>query len=498
MLARLKSLAGQSAIYGIGNLLAQGINFLLLPVYGHYMSSSEYGILTVVTTLNTILGYVLQFGMAGAVTRFHYDYLDDERERRAYYGTIWIFLTLGSLALTLLLEWQGDALFALAFRGIAYRPYGQLALWLAFVTVASVIPLVLFRVREQPILYSLFTVGRFVLSGAAVVFFVIGRQEGAAGALRGQLYAGIAMVVPYTWVALRNLRPALHWKKLAASLAFGLPLIVHQLSGWALQMSDRVVMERYLPLAVVGVYGLGYRVGQVLDMIITSVNLAWSPFFMRTAATEHDAPRTFARLTTYLTIGMLTLALAVALLARDIVQLFATPEYEEAYRVVQVVVLAFLAHGFYYLLGNQLFYAKRTAWLSLYTALSAGVNIGLNLLTLERFGMMAAAWNTVIGYVLLLLLVFWESKRVYPVPFEYRRLGVLLLLAGLCYLPGHFVQLPSPYLDVPLKLVLVALFPALLFAVRFFTPREREGMRAVVAGLRQRLGRKRRSRGCSD
>ncbi len=487
MLARAKVLLGQSAIYGVGNLLAQGINFLLLPVYGHYLEPSEYGIFTVVTTFTTILGYILQFGLTGALTRFHYDFLEDEREQRAYYGTIWFFLTGASLALALLIDWQGAALFGLIFREVTFHPYGRLALWQSFATVTSVIPLVLFRVREQPVPYVLLTVGRFSLSAVAIVFFVAGRMEGAQGALKGQLLAAAVMAVPYTVVVWRSIRPAFRWDKLRGSLAFGLPLIPHQLSGWALQMSDRVVMERFLPLDQVGLYSLGYRLGMILDLIMGSLNLAWAPFFMRTAATEGDAPETFARLTTYVTVGMLALCLVLALLSQDMVAIFAKSAYRDAYRVIPVVILAFLAHGFYYLLINQLFYAKKTAKLPLFTALSAVVNIGLNLLTLEKLGIMAAAWNTVIGYVLLLALVFWESNRVYPVPYEYRRLAILLLLAGLVYLPGHFIQLSSPYLDALVKLGLVLLFPLSLFAVRFFTPRELSGMRVALGQLRQRL-----------
>lgn len=487
MLARIKAILGQSAVYGLGNVLAQGIAFLLIPVYANYLSPDEYAILSIAATVNAALVVVLQFGLAGALTRFHFDYLDDQRARRSYYGTIWLSLTGASLLLALLLNWQGEWLFQVLFRSVSFVPYGRLAVWQAFVTVASVVPLVLFRVREQPIPYTLLTVGRFLLSTGLIVFFVIARNEGAAGALKGQVLAGAIMAVPFTYITLRNIRFSFHWDKLKASLAFGLPLVPHQLSSWALQMSDRPLMEHFLPLEQVGVYSLGYRIGQMLDLILSSANMAWAPFFMRTAATEEDAPRIFARLTTYLVAGILVLALGMALLGRDIILVMASPKYHEAYSVVPIVTLGFLAHGLYFLVTNQLFFVKRTLRLPLYTALSAGVNIGLNVLTLPRFGMLAAAWNTAIGYVLLFLLVFWDSKRVYPVPYEYRRLGTLLAVAGLVYLPGHFLTLTSPYLDALVKLGLVACFPAALFLFRFFTPREIAGLRVVLGRIRQRL-----------
>jgi O-antigen/teichoic acid export membrane protein len=154
-------------------------------------------------------------------------------------------------------------------------------------------------------------------------------------------------------------------------------------------------------------------------------------------------------------------------------------------------VLAFIAHGFYFMLVNQLFYAKKTRNLPAYTLIAASVNIVLNVLTLEQFGIMAAAWNTVVGYSILTILVYFESKRVYPVPYEFRRILLALLAFGITYLISNQINLANPYLNVIARSLTMLAFPVLLLALRFFTPQEIQGMKSLPMRLQKRLSAQR-------
>jgi len=486
MLVRIKSLAGQSIIYGLGGILPKIIGFLLIPLYTQFLSPADYGILAFTASVGSVLSILYELGIAGAVTRFYYDFLEKPGEMRAYLATIWVFLTGFAFLFSLFLTWQGDAIFSLLFKETPFYPYGLYIVWLSFFATADVIPLMLFRVREQAKLYVIYSVSRFLVSTVAIVYFVASLQRGAVGSLQGQLLANLIFFIPFTLVTLRNAMPVIRRGYLNATLRFSLPLVPHQLSGWALSISDRILLERYVSLDQLGLYSLGYRLAMVLDLVLTSINMAWSPFFYRTASTEEDAPHTFARITTYFTILMLSLSLPIALLAKDLLLIMANPEFLDAYKVVPVVVLAFIAHGFYYMLVNQLFYAKKTRNLPIYTLIAATVNIVLNLLTLEQFGIMAAAWNTVIGYSILTFLVYFESTRVYPVPYEFRRILIALLAFGITFLVSNQVSLANPYLDIIARSLAMLAFPILLFLLPFFTPQEIKGIKSLPTRLRRR------------
>jgi O-antigen/teichoic acid export membrane protein len=480
MLARLRSLLNQSAVYSLGNIFTHGIKFLLLPLYTRFLTPADYGILAILGTYEMVLGILLSFGLQGSLTRLHYDFKDDETSRRGLYGSAWLFLTGSSLLLTLLVDWQGPRIFELFFPGVAYYPFGRLGTWISFFTLASIIPLVIFRVRQQAWYFIAATGGRLLLNTGAIIYFVAGRGEGALGSLKAQLIVSAAFFVIFNLISLRNLNLKFTWETLRGALTLGLPLIPHQLSNWALSLSDRIVLSHFVSMEQLGIYSLGYRVASILDMLFQSFNMAWAPLFYRMAAEEADAPRTFARLTTYYGIAAFSLTLGALLLFEDLLYLMARPAYYPSIPVMRVVVLGFLAHGFYFMVVNQLFYAKKVTRLPVYSGVAAGVNISLNLLTVPVWGIAAAAWNTVAGYLVLFVLVFVESNRVYPIPYEYGRLARLAIIALGVYLAGSLVHLDGPLLNLAARSLVILLYPLSLFALRFFTPREITGMRLLA------------------
>lgn len=479
MLARIKSLAGQSLIYGIGGMLPKAIGFLLLPLYTRLLSPADYGILAFTSTLSAVIQIFFELGISGAITRFYYDFLDRKNELRSYLGTIWIFLTALSFTLAILLSLFGDTLFTALFKETSFYPYGFLTIWISFFTVASTIPLMLFRVREQPKYYVLMTVGRFLVMTLAIIYFVAVLRQGAAGSLRGQLLAGMLFFIPFTFITIRNSNWSIRSNYLKATLIFSLPLVPHLLSGWALSVSDRIILERYVSLDQLGLYSLGYRMAMILDILLTSINMAWSPYFFRLSASEEDAPQTIARITTYFSITMMAFGLIVAVLSQDVIRIMADAAFWGAYQIVPIVVIAFLSHGFYFMLVNQLFFAKATRRLALFTVISASTNIILNVWLVPQFGIIAAAWNTVIGYTLLAILVYFESRRVYPIPYEYKRIGIVLLAGLATYFLGIQINLANPYLSIAIRSLSLLAFPIFLFIFGFLSPRETKGIKSI-------------------
>ncbi len=480
MISKIRTLLKQSAVYGLGNLLIQGAKFLLIPLYTQFLSPADYGILSVVGTYETIISIFIKLGLDSAAMRLHYDFGDNEEERRSYYGTVWIFLLLAALVGVGLLIWNGEAIFRILFKGIPFYPYGLLATILAFTGTASILPLVLFRVREQPFYYILASFLRFMISTLLIIYFIVFLGQKAEGSLNGQILAEAILFIPFVIVAFRNFRFRFNFKYLKESLNFGLPIVPHQLSAWALSMSDRIILNQFVSLSEQGLYSLGYRFGMVMDAILGSVNLAWAPLFYRMAASEENAPQSIAKITTYYLAAVVYLGIGISCLSRDVIRIMATPAFFDAYRIVEVVVLGFIMHGLYYMVVNQLFYAKRTKRLPIYTMISAGVNIGLNLLTVPKYGIIAAAWNTVIGYAILFLLVFLESRQVYPIPYEYRRLGILLLAALSVYLPTILINVPNPWLNFALRSLVLGMYPFLLLLIHFFTPSELKGIKKLA------------------
>lgn len=474
MFGQLKNLIAQSATYGLGDLLTRAIAFLLIPVYTRYLSPADYGILGVASSLTAVLGIVYPLGLNAAAMRFYYD-APDETARRELLGTLALAVLGIGLALTLALAATplGAVLFGAAVRDIPFSPYITTLLWTACFVNASVIPLVIFRVQEQPRRYVAYTVGGFLLTTAAILYYVVGRRAGALGNLRGVMIASGVMMAVYVITTFRHVAFAFKRQWLAASLVYGLPVVPHLLAHWALTLSDRSILNHLVPLEQVGVYTLAYQVSVALSLITQALNTAWMPFFYRLAS-EADAERNLARFFTYY-LGIATFAaLGLAALGGDVIRIVANPAYHAAARWVSVITLANLAQGFYYPAVFALFYRRKTAYLPFLTGSAAALNIALNVWLIPRWGIGAAAWSKVAGYVALAALTFAAGQRVYPIRWEYRRLGVMVGLGAALWAVSALVLGPLPLgARVAARAGLVAAFPLMLWAARFPAADER-------------------------
>jgi hypothetical protein len=306
----LRKLVGASAVYGLGSVLVRGLAFLLLPVYTRYLSPAEYGVVALTVTCTVVLGMLYPLGLRGAVSRTYYEGGTVE-ERQERVGTLWIAMILSAAVMALLLDRLGPSLAAAVIPEIPFHPYLRLAVWTAFLGVLGLTPLVLLQAQERAPAFVLVTLGAALTTTAITVWLVV-RGGGAAGYLQGALIGGAFAAVPYLALTLKQIRPVFRWSILAPALAFSLPLVPHALAGWALEMSDRAILTRLVPLHDVGVYSLGYQLGAAMGLVTTAFNAAWVPFLFGTLKDEGEAAHPkLARLVSYYAIALCFTALGL-------------------------------------------------------------------------------------------------------------------------------------------------------------------------------------------
>ena len=431
MTASLRTLFRESSIYAAGTMLARFGGFLLLPIYLQGPGTRRYGTVALVTSIVAFLTILFRLGLDGALMRMHFDL--DESDRPGLYRSL--------MAVTLAVAAAGSLLFAAGFGPFfeaifqaPFVPYGVLALAITFVNSADYVPSILYRATQQPGRFLTFNLGSFAVSSAISIAFVLGGL-GAAGVLLGQLIGGAIMFAVVLVVALRPRGPLWLPSVVRPALRFGVPIVPHQISTWTTRLSDRWLLAFLLVLptaqerlALIGVYQLGYQLGSVVSMLATSFNAAWTPFLYRVGETS-AGPTVFRHMFTITSAGFLWLALALGAFAPEIIAVIARPGYEMAADVLPVVAIGSAFQAMYTMLVGIIFLRRRTAYLPIITVVSAAINIGLNLLLIPRYGIMGAAWTTLIAYVLFAILTWMFARAVYPLSLDYARVGVAVTVA---------------------------------------------------------------------
>ena len=431
----LRILAKHSALYTLGNIAPKFGAFLLLPIYVRFLSQADYGAVALMTSLAGILAIVYHLGVDGALMRLHFD--TEGRARARLYITVAAFTLVASTILTGFAALTLGPAFESLFAGTPFVPLGVLALLLAFAGSLHFIPSVLFRASGQAGRFLAINVGSFALSSVMSLILVVIFDLGAAGVLLGQLISNVTIMAVSIVIVSRLGRLEFDPAALRASLGLGLPLLPHALSAWALRLADRWLIALFIGLPVlearsqIGVYAVGYQLGFIVTVVVSSFNAAWSPYFFR-IADRPQAPRFYADMTNVVLAGVLVLAVTASSLAPEIVALVARPGYEAAADVLPVIAFACVIQGAYTMFVTVVFFVKRTGPLAFITFASAALNIVLNVVLIPRMGIMGAAWATVGAYGFFASATYLYARRLYPINLAWVRLTILAIIgAGL-------------------------------------------------------------------
>jgi len=469
--AQLRRLAKHSAIYGIGGILSRVLAVLLLPLYTSYLGTTGFGKIETIVALTTVLVIVLRLGISSAFFRFYFDSQDEARRTLVVRTSFWFTMAMASLGLVLGFAFSSPIAHALrlgddvwlvraAFVGLwAQMNYEQLTS--------------LFRVEERSVAFVCASIANILITVGATVLLVVGLHKGPTGAVVGNFVG--TLTVYLVLLAYRRFQLGLQFdRSLFRDMnRFGMPLVPAALALWAINFIDRFFVAVFKGQTEVGVYSLAVRTASVIVFLMTAFRLAW-PAFAYSIEDDSHARRTYAYVLTYLLFICSWVSLVLGLLSPWIVQVLAPtkPAFHRASEAVGILAFAGTAYAGYTVLAIGIGRARRTQFNWIITGVAAAINVALNLVLIPPYGMMGAAIATVAAYVALFVGMTLNAQRVWPVPYQWRRVATLTAVAV-----GLLVLGKALHASLPLALVLCAVYPVALLPLRFYLPAELRRLR---------------------
>jgi O-antigen/teichoic acid export membrane protein len=425
------TLARHTLAYGLSGLVVPLVGIVTVPVYARVLSPSQFGLFELGMVLTSIALVLADAGLSQAAQRHFYEYRPEQaRERRdvlltALVGTLAAGLLVGA-ALALL----RDALVA----GWALDAPGEedVILIVAVTTPAMVLAVYVrevMRLRFLTTHYLAASALTATLTGGLGVFAVVVFDLDVEGIFLGMLAANVVAAM-YGAVAVRSeVAGGFSRVELRALLAFGLPLVPAAVSHWVLLLADRVILRRLEDLDAVGQYAIAGRISGVLVIGMTGFVLALGPYLLSVFADRPDQERFVrGRTLTYLTFVLGLGAVALTLFAEELVALFA-PGYDDAPAAVGPLAFGAIGYGAASVLITGIALARRTLYVAFLATVAGAVNIALNFALIPPFELLGAGLASAGGYGALAVLYYWAAQRVYPTPFEPRKVLTILALA---------------------------------------------------------------------
>jgi len=427
--AHFLQLAKQSLVYGTSGVLLQLVGVVTLPVFARVFTQAEYGLLELGITLSALSIAVADFGFASAAQRSFYDYSDDDADDRGsvLFTAISFTTTISTLAaITLIVSRHAiaDALFDGSHEELV-------------VVVAFSIPLInganfmreTMRLRFRAWHYVVSSVTSAAVSAVIAIVAVVWLDIGVEAIFFGVIL-GNALALAYGLAVVHSdLRRRFSRPELRKMLLYGLPLVPTAIAVWALALLDRILLSRLSNLSEVGKYAVANRFSNVLLLVVSGFTLAFGPYVFSLYSRDRELEKIVRGKTlTYVTIVLALGGLCLALFAREVVGVVA-PGFEEAYKAVGLLALGVTAVGISSVVIAGISIMRRTIYFALLAGIGVVLNVGLNLALIPPFGMIGAAGATAAAYLLLAVLHYRVSQRLYPTPYEPGRVVVVVALA---------------------------------------------------------------------
>ena len=485
MREKLKLLGTDTAIYGVSTIVGRFLSFLLTPIYANLLAPGDLGTVATLYAYIAFLNVVYGYGMETAY--FKYAATGEVGDARQNFSVPFLSVLLSSLAFSYVLAMNAVPAAALAR---IPDPDGSLVRYAAVILAldaAAVIPFAALRRERKAWTFAAIRIAGITLNVGLNLWFLLALGWGVEGIFVSNVLSSafvLALLIP---TIVRRLDVRWHGGLYAALLRFGLPNVPAGIATMMIQVIDRPILEALTDRATVGIYQANYRLGIFMMLVVSTFDFAWRPFFL-SHSSDPDAKPLFARVLTYYTLLMAAVFLTLSFFLEDIVRIpmfWGRSILPEAYwgglPIVPVVLLAYVFLGMSGNIVAGIYIEKKTTRLPPITFLGAAVNIIANLLLIPVLGIMGAALATLLSYMIMGVVTYIVSQRIYPVEYELARIGKIAVATATVFVVWLLIR------DFPLALlwksVLLLAFVVLMMLLRFFRPSELSGLRALLTRL---------------
>ena len=460
-MAGLKSLAKETAIYGVSSIVGRFLNYLLVPVYTIALpaSSGGYGVVTNIYAWVALILVLLTCGMETGFFRFANKGQDDPMR---VYSTTLLSVSIGSLVFVAL-----GLLFLEPIAG--WLEYGEhpwyIGMMLIVVAMDAIqsIPFAYLRYKKRPIKFAALKLLFIFLNIALNLFYYVileGNDVGYAF-LFNLVCTSVVMVCMIP--ELRGFTYVLDKELLKRMLRYSLPLVILGVAGILNQVADKIIFPFVYPdeaeaTVQLGIYGAASKIAMIMAMFTQAFRFAYEPFVFGKSK-EKDSREMYAQAMKFFIIFTLLAFLAV-MFYLDILRHVIGRDYWDGLRVVPIVMAAEIFMGIYFNLSFWYKLIDETRWGAYFSLTGCTILILMNVFLIPKYGYIACAWAGFTGYGVAMLLSYFVGQKKYPIQYDLKAIGMYVLLAAVLYVAAEYVPIDNIYLRMAYRTVLLLLFVA--------------------------------------
>ena len=433
-MGKLKTIAKDTAIYGLSSIVGRFLNYLLVPLYTAQLSAASggYGVITNMYAYVALILVILTFGMETTYFRFtNKSHTDSE----VVYSTT--LISVGSIS----------ALFA-ALVLIFITPISQVMgygdhpeyVWVMALTVANdaflCIPFAHLRQEKKAIKFAALKLLNIVVSILLnVIYFawMDGKDVGYAFYINlvCTVMLALCLITEYTgfrWVFDRQL--------LRSMLSYSWPILVLGIAGILNQTADKMLFPYIYKdgdmLEQLGIYGACSKIAMIMAMITQAFRFAYEPIVF-SGVKDKGQREMYEQAMKYFIIFTLLAFLMVVGYIDILKYIVRNPDYWVGLKVVPVVMAAEIMMGIYFNLSFWYKLIDKTIWGAWFSGIGCVVLLAVNFLFVPKYGFMACAWGGVAGYGVAMVTSYIVGQKYYPLNYPLKEIAYYTIFAVVAF-----------------------------------------------------------------
>jgi len=437
----IKNLASDSMIYGLAGIATRVMGVVLTPLYTRVYTPEDYGVFGLINNAYSLIAIVLILSLDNSTARWFYDTEDTTYRKKVISTWFWFYLILSfAVAVFFILTASYWAQF-LVYNSQESIQYIQILASSLPVSVATVVATKVLRFEKKPKSTVLLTFLQALFLIVSNVLFVLVLEQGLKGAFTARLVSSILMVplaIYYLkrWIGKVKLFDFSLWSRM---VKFSLPSIPASLSLWMINLSAVFFLNGKVSDGDLGLFQVAFAIAGFSGIVVNAFQQAWSPFAFSIIHQE-NAKETYGKilLAYLLLIGSLTLL--ASLFSLEALMIIATQSYYGAAAIASILVFSSLFAGLTNIadLGSAI--SKKTAPLGIVYSISSVILVLLNILLIPTYGVYGAAFAVCISQLLTPVFVFYFSQKSYPIPYDFVRSFLFLVLLFIISYLGYYLS----------------------------------------------------------
>ena len=402
-------------VYSLMNLVTKMGSFIFLPIITRLLTQEEFGIVGTLAPITSLFTVILGLGLYNAQMKKYVDLKGNEDEFGSYmFSSTLIIVVFNVLTYIFLFTPPAQKLFSyiVDLSKVSYYPLIIVSILIATSNALNNLAVTLFRMKRMYMKVAIGSVVSLFTTYILAIYFIQYLKWGVFGNQFANLIALLIVFLFYFKDYFGKFRFKLNLDYVKYSLRNGLPLIFIELTDQVVNLSDRLVLAKFVSFAVVGGYTLAFTGGRVLSVVTGSFVNSWTPEFYEAMKEDRTNPKITRSIENFIAIILFP------------------SKYYQAINYMALILAGIVVQALF-CLDYFFHFHEDSIYIFYFTMFAMIFNLVGNIIFIPKFpeiGPIIAAWTTLLAFLFRAIMEMAIIKRKYKISFNYKKLFLYMIV----------------------------------------------------------------------